>query len=87
MYCTHKPDEGHKEWHAKKQERNAQNKENHGKRDRDTSTPAPHPAPAESNKKKLALSDSIQSALTTQLGMTPDHWKSVLEEACKESGN
>ena len=69
----------------------AERKVNRGKRDRDTSTSVTTSAAKHSgdkaSKKKLALSDSIQSALTTQLGMTPDHWKSVWEEACKESGN
>ena len=91
MYCTHKPGEGHKQWYAAKQARNAERKVNRGKRDRDTSTsattPAIKPSGDDASKKKLALSDSIQSALTTQLGMTPDHWKSVWEEACEESGN
>ena len=41
----------------------------------------------EQNKKKLALSDNIQAALATQVGMTPDHWKSVWDEACEETGN
>ena len=60
---------------------------NHGKNDWDTSTPATKPTPDESNKNKLALSDSSQSALATKLGMTPDHWKYVWEEACEELGN
>lgn len=91
MYCTHKPGEGHVQWYAAKQARNAERTKNRGKRDRDTSTadttPATKPSGNEASKKKLALSDNIQAALTTQLGMTPDHWKSVWEEACEESGN
>jgi hypothetical protein len=87
MYCTHKPGDGHKEWYAAKLAKKAEQKVNRGKRDRDTSIPAAKPSPDEPSKKKLALSDSIQSALTTQLGMTPDHWKSVWDEACQESGN
>ena len=91
MYCTHKPGEGHQQWYAAKQARNAERKANRGKRTRDTSntdtTSATKPSGDDSSKKKLALSDKIQAALTTQLGMTPDHWKSVWEEACEETGN
>ena len=58
------------------------------KRDRDTSTPAEKPAPDDDAKKKrLALSDNIQAALTTQLGMTPDHWRSIWDDAYEETGN
>ena len=66
---------------------NAERKVNHGKKDRDASTPATKPLLDESSKNKFALSDKFQSALTTQLGMTPDHRKYVWEETREESGN
>ena len=92
MYCTHKPGARHDEWCARKLARRGAEKERRGKRDRDSPALATQPptpaAPADdANKKRLALSDSIQSALTTQLGMAPDHWKSIWDEAYEESGN
>ena len=77
-YCTHKPGEGHKQWCAAKQARNTERKVNRGKRGMNTSTsatPATKPSADHTSKKKLALSDKIQSALTTHLDMTPDQWK------------
>ena len=96
MYCCHTTkeyDEWRRKFDAKKEALKESGPdieviEGPNKRDRDTSTPALKPAPDDDAKKKrLALSDSIQSALTTQMGMTAGHWKSVWEEACEESRN
>ena len=101
MYCKH-PTEGHDEWRRDADARRlvTRGKSNYHRspvievveppkvdgaivpsEKRDSSTLP------EQNKKRLALADNIQAALTTQLGMTPDHWKSIWDEACEETGN
>ena len=32
---------------------------------------------------KLSVSESLQAVLTTKVGITPDHWRSICEEACE----
>ena len=92
MYCIHKPGAGHKEWEVNKLARRKEDKERRGKRDREspalaTQPPTPVVPTNDANKKRLALSDNIQAALTTQLGVDPDHWKSIWDDACAETGN
>ena len=96
MCCRHAPEE-HDEWRRKHDAEKAALKESGPdveeiegpkKRDQDTSTPAVKPAPDnDAKQKRLALSDNTQAALTTRLGMTPDHWRSIWDEACEETGN
>ena len=92
MYCIHKPGAGHKDWEEKKLARRKEDKERRGKRDREspalaTQPPTPVVPTSDAKKKRLALLDNIQAALTTQLGMAPDRWKSIWDKACKETGN
>ena len=37
--------------------------------------------------KKLALSQSLQAALTTTCGITPSEWNDVWASSCQETGN
>ena len=92
MYCQHKTEEHdawRKEMDAEKQKNgySSEVKVIEGPKTDETPSASKEETLKAAKTLKLGLSDSLQAALTTQVGITPDHWRSVWEEACEESGN
>ena len=89
-YCNHKPGAGHIAWRKKvddwkEKRRNKRQRDTQG--DSDKKTP-PEPANDDAaNAKKLALSQSLQAALTTTCGISPTEWNDVWASCCSETGN
>ena len=85
MYCLHKTDE-HDAWRKELDELKHKQRQARGSSAPRTSTTAPKPD-GDAEKKKLALSESLRTALCTQAGLTQDVADRIWNEACKESGN
>ena len=87
MYCTHKTSE-HAAWRKAQDERNERRRQRPGGRppsnqgDKPPSNP-----PADAQAKKLALSESLRTALCTQAGLSSDVADRIWQEACRDSGN
>ena len=83
MYCHHATKD-HDAWRIE------QDKAYASKKTKASTTPAA-PTPAsnktEAETKKLALSDKLRTALTTQAGLSSEAYSKIWDEACKDSGN
>ena len=82
MYATHKTD-GHGKWRKEQDEKNAL-KYKAQKLKRVGSPPAAGAKPAT---KKLAFSDKLRTALTTNAGLSNKMYDSIWKEANGDSGN
>lgn len=86
MYACHPPGkDAHDKW---RKEMDAE-RERRGKRNHNNQAP---PAGSETvvnddTKKKLALSEKLRTALTTQAGLSQEAFTRIWDESCKESGN
>ena len=88
MYVLHKPGQGHLDWRKRIDERKAKRREKRAK-DRAAKAGEATTAPAAdgSNDKKLSLSTSLQAALTTQCGLSPEEANKLWADVCDKSGN
>ena len=82
MYCTHKT-EDHDAWRKALDDEKA--KKNGDKKV--SFAPATGEAPTEPAQKRLALSEKLRTALTTQCSLTPEAYSQIWEDACRDSGN
>ena len=85
MYCLCEPGEDCKQWQEKRALRR-------GNKTRSPTPTAISKTYADTTKtggdrKKLALSQTLQTALMTHTGMSEDHFQKIWDEACDESGN
>ena len=83
MYVTHAPGK-HAEWRKEIDEK----KERRGQFDKESSTPAASETVVnDATKKKLALSEKLRTALTTQAGLSQEAFARIWDESCRDSGN
>ena len=90
MYVLHKPGQGHLDWRRRIDDRKAKRREQREKRMGGGGTTAKDKAATDadtSNNKKLALNTSLQAALTTQCGLSPEEATKLWSDVCSESGN
>ena len=90
MYVLHKPGQGHLDWRKRIDDRKAKRREQREKRMGGGGTTAKDKAATDadtSNNKKLALNTSLQAALTTQCGLSPEEATKLWSDVCSESGN
>lgn len=88
MYCTHSEAE-HDAWRKAIDEKNAQ-RYNKGKSDKsstESSDSSAASAKSDAEKKKLALSESLRTALCTTAGLSSEVADRIWTEACRDSGN
>ena len=87
MYARHPPGkEAHDKW---RKEMDADREKRGLKTNQSNKAP---PAGSETvvnddTKKKLALSEKLRTALTTQAGLSQEAFTRIWDESCKESGN
>ena len=90
MYVMHKPGEGHLKWRKRIDDRKAKRLEKMEKRMGGGDTTAKDKAATDtdaSSNKKLFLNTSLQAALTTQCGLSPEEATKLWSDVCNESGN
>ena len=86
----HKPGEGHLKWRKRIDDRKAKRLEKMEKRMGGGDTTAKDKAATDtdaSSNKKLFLNTSLQAALTTQCGLSPEEATKLWSDVCNESGN
>ena len=82
MYCTHTTAE-HDAWRKEQDERR---RKRYGDSKKSEDKP-PSSNTDDAAKKKLALSESLRTALCTQAGLSSDAAERIWDEACRDSGN
>ena len=94
MYVLHKPGQGHIEWRKRIDDRKAKRREQREKRKGVTANGGDTTAKDDaatatggSSNKKLSLNTSLQAALTTQCGLSPEEANKLWADVCSESGN
>ena len=88
MYCDHTTEE-HDSW---RKEKDADKNKRFKAREEEPTIkvikgPNEKPSSPDAKGKKLALSNSLQSVLTTEYGLTPDQFNHMWNQCCSESGN
>jgi hypothetical protein len=83
MYARHLPGK-HDEWRKEMDEQRRKRRE---KFTRDTPPAGSKTVVNDATKKKLALAESLQTALATQAGLSQQAFSNIWTESCKESGN
>ena len=85
MYQLHSTAD-HDEWRKAKDAEKAAKKQSEAAGS-DVSNNQPNAGTSEAEKKKLALSDKLRAALTTQAGLSQEAFGRIWAESCSESGN
>ena len=89
MYARHAPN-GHSEWrkNIEAEKANGGKPGTHSQSDKSSSSPAGSETVVnDDTKKKLALSEKLRTALTTQAGLSQEAFSRIWDESCRDSGN
>ena len=89
MYARHAPN-GHSEWrkNIEAEKANGGKPGTHSQSDKSSSSPAGSETVVnDDTKKKLAFSEKLRTALTTQAGLSQEAFSRIWDKSCRDSGN